>query len=345
MWIATTDGLDRFREFAVPTFSVAQGLSNPLVASILAADGNVWVNSSGALDRWNLANMAVRQIGGPASPNVGSFFQDRRGRIWVSRIGAVGYVENDRFIAVIDLRGDIVNAIDEDTRENLWLLTQRSGLLRLRRPGNDVQSIPWSAFGHDDHATRLAADHARGGLWLGFFGGGVIYYVDGQVRESYADIDGLAKGRVNYLSVDRDATVWAATDGGLSRVKNGRVATLSTRNGLPCDAVDWMIADDADSYWLYTECGFVRIAQSELHAWAVAIDGDKDESRSIQATLFDGSDGVRSVASISSYSPHVAKTPDGRLWFAGPDGVGVVDPARLPFNQLPPPVHIEQHDR
>src|SRR5207253_3937506 len=36
------------------------------------------------------------------------------------------------------------------------------------------------------------------------------------------------------------------------------------------------------------------------------------------------------------------KSPDGKLWFATVDGVSVVDPRHLPFNQLPPPVHIEQ---
>jgi hypothetical protein len=30
------------------------------------------------------------------------------------------------------------------------------------------------------------------------------------------------------------------------------------------------------------------------------------------------------------------------LWFTSFDGVSVVDPRHLPFNRLPPPVHIEQ---
>jgi signal transduction histidine kinase len=38
----------------------------------------------------------------------------------------------------------------------------------------------------------------------------------------------------------------------------------------------------------------------------------------------------------------VAKSRDGRIWFIPVGGVSVIDPARLPFNALPPPVHIEQ---
>ena len=38
----------------------------------------------------------------------------------------------------------------------------------------------------------------------------------------------------------------------------------------------------------------------------------------------------------------VTKSPDGKIWFSPPDGVSFIDPRHLPFNKLPPPVHIEQ---
>ncbi len=112
----------------------------------------------------------------------------------------------------------------------------------------------------------------QGGLWLGFFQGGVAYFRDGQVRASYSAADGLGEGPVNDLRLDRDGTLWAATEGGLSRLKNGRIATLTSKNGLPCDAVHWTMEDDAQSFWLNTACGLVRIARSELDAWAARSD-------------------------------------------------------------------------
>jgi signal transduction histidine kinase len=72
----------------------------------------------------------------------------------------------------------------------------------------------------------------------------------------------------------------------------------------------------------------------------------------VQATVFDSSDGVTSHAGISrfdfghfrpgGYTPQVARSSDGKLWFSPGDGVSVVDPHHLPFNKLPPPVQIEQ---
>src|SRR5208283_282383 len=140
-----------------------------------------------------------------------------------------------------------------------------------------------------------------GGLWLGFYGGGVAYFKDGRILASYTTANGLGEGVVNALRLDRDGALWAATDGGLSRVQNGRVITLTSKNGLPCDAAHWTIEDDDRSLWLSMACGLVRIARPELDAWAA------DSKRTINVTVFDGSDGVRSHSLSTGFTPSVAK--------------------------------------
>jgi hypothetical protein len=58
--VATTDGLDRFRDVAVATLSVKQGLSNSSVSSVLAAkDGSVWMGTAGGLNRWSNNHVTV----------------------------------------------------------------------------------------------------------------------------------------------------------------------------------------------------------------------------------------------------------------------------------------------
>src|SRR5271165_3854508 len=52
--------------------------------------------------------------------------------------------------------------------------------------------------------------------------------------------------------------------------------------------------------------------------------------------------GVRSNPQSTGYTPSVAKSADGKIWFLPFDGVSVIDPRHIPFNKLPPPVHIEQ---
>jgi len=337
IWVATGNGLDRFRDLAIPTISVKQGLSNGNPLSVLAArDGNVWLGTQDGLNRWNDGQVTIyRKRSGLPDDAIESLFQDDGGRIWVSTHSGVARLENGRFTPVGALPGGVVHSIAGDSAGNLWISYQNDGLFHLLG-GDVVEQIPWAKLGHKDYAWSLLSDSLQGGLWLGFFQGGVAYFKDGQVRASYAASDGLGEGRVTGLQLERDGTLWAATEGGLSRVNNGHVTTLTSKNGLPCDTVHWSMEDNEHSVWLYTACGLVRIARPELDAWAA------DPKRTIQVTVFDSSDGVRIHATNSGYSPRVAKTADGKLWFTPFDGVSVIDPRHLAFNQLPPPVHIEQ---
>jgi hypothetical protein len=65
IWGATVEGLDRFRDFAVPTFSDQLGLSRHGFFSILAAsDGSLWLGTSEGLNRWNKGQITVYRKGG-----------------------------------------------------------------------------------------------------------------------------------------------------------------------------------------------------------------------------------------------------------------------------------------
>ena len=350
IWVATVNGLDRFHQLPVVTYSKKQGLSDiPWGGMVAAKDGSVWLATLNGLNRLNRGQVTVyshqdgkaggREVAGSGLPDegVGSLFQDSRGRIWVSTLSGVGYLQNDRLIPA-GAPGGLVESLTEDTSGNLWIANRDLGLLRLSRH-NELQQIPWATFGRKDFAVILAPDPLHGGIWLGFSQGGVVWFRDGHVQSSYSAADGLGRGRVNHLRFDEQGALWIATADGLGRLKNGRIATLTSKNGLPCDAVQWTIEDDAQSVWIMMPCGLVQVARSELEVWAGATG---KVARAIHATVFDSSDGLRLLAVVGDYTPRVAKSSDGKLWFSVPDGISVVDPHHLPFNKLPPPVHIEK---
>jgi len=338
IWIATLDGLDRFRELAVPTISVKQGLSNATVESVLAArDGSVWLGTMDGLNHWENGRIAVyRKSSGLPDDAIQSLFQDFQDKLWVSTRRGAAFLENGRFTLVNSVPGE-VHSIAGDRAGNIWI-SQGESLFHLR-DGTVVERIPWAKLSHPDGARALVADPS-GGLWMAFRDGGIGYFKDGQVRASYTVAEGLGEGNTRDIQLDREGAVWASTEGGLSRLKDGHVATLSSRNGLPCDSVHWVMEDGEHAFWLYMACGLVRLARTELDAWAVT--ANRDPGRRVEATVFDVSDGVRSHSRTTGFSPSVAKSMDGKLWFLPWDGVSVIDPHRLPFNRLPPPVHIER---
>ena len=310
IWVATTGGLDRFRELPVTTISAKQGLSSDATRSVLAAtDGSIWVAAKDGLTRWKNGQATVFDKANGLPHNMTqSLFQDDRGRIWVFTGGGLAYLKDDRFVGVPGVPSKEVFSMTGDGAGGLWLSTTKS-LLHMR-DGRLVESFPWSVMGRHQQAKVVVA--GQGGVWLAFWtGGGVVYFEDGKVRASYTPADGLGEGQVAALQLDRDGALWAATqEGGLSRIKDGRVATLTTRNGLPCDTIHWSMEDDDRSLWLYAACGLVRITRTELDAWIA------DPKRRIETAVWDAADGVRLCAASPAYfNPPVAKSTDGRLWF------------------------------
>ena len=332
IWVGTSDGLDRFREVAIPTISAKQGLSNSFVNAVLAArDGTIWLGTQNGLDRWKNGEVVVYgKSHGLPDAYVSSLFQDIAGRLWVATLRGLAYLEDGRFTPVF---GVAVTAIAGDGGGDLWASSLQS-LVHLRS-GAVVEEIPWSTLGRKDFAFALLPDPAQGGLWFGFRDGGVAYFKDHRIRASYGRADGLGEGIVRGFQRDLDGGLWAATGGGLSQIKNGHVLTLSSRNGLPCDAINWVLEDDDHFFWLYTSCGLLRIARQDLDVWV------RDPRKTVQPTIFDSADGVRAISNmVATREP--AKSADGKIWFLPGDGVSVIDPRHLPVNKLPPPVHIEQ---
>jgi len=360
VWVGTVDGLDRFRDFAIPTISRNQGLPNSTTWSVQASpDGSIWIGTAGGLTRWENGHMTVygsrktlsqsqrtdereANVRGVVTEIANSGLvgtpqalgQDDRKRLWVSTSEGAFYFEGGRFIRVPAVPGGSIISLAGDGHGNVWILDSAPALFHVMSEG-DVQRVPSSIFAQR-WARALLPDQLQDGVWLGFYQGGLDYLKDSQVRTSYKAADGLGQGRVNGLRFGSRDTLWVATEGGLSRIKDGHIATLTSKNGLPCDEVHWSMEDDDHVVWLFMPCGLVRIEPSELDAWA------SDAKRAVQVTTFDSSNGVRSVGVYGSIGPHVAKSPDGRIWFITRDGVSFIDPHRLPINKIPPPVHIEQ---
>ena len=176
---------------------------------------------------------------------------------------------------------------------SLWLTSNDYGLVHLV-DGKIIEQASWQKLGGGP-GSGLVPD-PDGGVWTGLFSGGIAYFRAGQIRNlplaattgvgRQEGIGPFARSRRHALGRNRKRS---------QPDRNGRVATLTTANGLPCNTVHWIIEDDLSSYWLYTQCGLLRVARTELDAWAA------DPKRTIQATTFDAADGIRLIPILRGF--------------------------------------------
>jgi signal transduction histidine kinase/ligand-binding sensor domain-containing protein len=338
IWVSTNEGLDRFRERAIATLATRQGLATDSSFSVLPArDGSVWIASGNGLTRSKDGQTTIyRTPDGLPDNRIGTLFEDGRGRIIAATLHGLAAFNGENFTRL--LKHDptrIVYNIIEAPAGVLWINDQEQGLLRV--VGQEVvQQISWAALRHEDHANAFVRDSTRDGFWLGFYNGGVAFLKNGAPSATYGTADGLGAGRVSHLRFDEDGTLWASTVAGLSRITDNHIATLTTRNGLPCEGVQWSLADLDHALWMLMPCGLVQISARELSAWVA------DPKRSVAMTVFDSSDGVSTQFSPIAFAPTAATLADGRLAFATPSGLGLVDPRHLPLNPVAPPVQVER---
>src|SRR5262249_16948374 len=121
LWVATTKGLDCFRDRRVITFSTSEGLSADIAMSVVAAqDGKVWIGNEGALDVLEGDKVSSIQMPGR---RVTSFVEDHARRLWVGVDNTLAIYDQGNFKKVNRRDGSplgIVLAMAEDREQNLW---------------------------------------------------------------------------------------------------------------------------------------------------------------------------------------------------------------------------------
>jgi PAS domain S-box-containing protein len=333
IWVATSEGIDCFRDIPVVTFSAEEGLKTDDVVSVLSAhDGTIWVGNDDSLDAIRDGVVSSIRTGkGLPGHQVTSLFEDLAGRLWVGVDDKLWIYQKRHFIEI--KRGDgghvgTVAGMTEDGEGNVWLVTSAPSkkLVRIR----DFKVVEEIQVPHIPAARALAADRTAG-IWLGLMNGDLARYRNGNLESFSFNHD--PNVRVRQVVVNSDNSVLGATAVGLIAWKDGRLQTMTVNNGLPCDNIFSFLSDE-NNYWLYTQCGLVEITNAQMHQWW------EQPSSVVQVDIIDLSDGVR--PQFPSFEPPASRSPDGKLWFANNTVLQMFDPARRSKNSIIPPVHIEQ---
>src|SRR5882762_2128116 len=337
IWVSTSRGIDKFHDLRVTSFSTRQGLTSDQVNSVLASrDGTMWIGSYN-LDVLRSGKItSIQPRNGLPGREVTSLLEDRAGRLWVGIEQELSEYEKGKFKKIHARDGSplgAVRAMTEDVDDTIWVATNDETTNRRRLVHiQDLRIREEISSPQLPLANTLAAD-PHGGVWLGLESGGLGRYRDGQM-EFFSLNRSPHDGPVHGLLVISDGSVLAATTSGLVGWQNGRVQSLTVRNGLPCDVIYALIFDRKATLWLYAACGLIAIPDAELQRWW------KSPDTTVESRLLDAFDGAQPMS--TPFRPNASQSPDGRLWFANQNVVQMIDPAHLDGNPILPPVHVEE---
>ena len=332
IWVAGSNGLNRFRERKVQSVSTLSYRNSVLGLALRATpDGDVWVGTSDGLVRFAtdgdtiteretlLPQRSIYSIGasGPAGPTVGLLG------------GEVVQFETRSSSRTFTIPGVTASTAIAQQRSGRWWLVERSGGVISWMPG---QAEPPDRIDGARLANVAIVDNSDR-TWVGFRDGGVTMFSASE-RRNYSSADGLGGGAVRAIYQDHDGTIWAGTDSGLARFDGQRFATFTRTDGLPADTISEIIEDTDGNLWLGTSAGIVRIDRHNIQSIGT------QPSVKFTGTIYDANDGLAGVPSHFG-NPGAVRTRDGRLWFLTQSGIAIVNPDLKSPPRLPLPVHVE----
>jgi signal transduction histidine kinase/ligand-binding sensor domain-containing protein len=364
LWIGTEGGgLDRLMDGTFTPYGVPEGLGANYVWSVLEGrDGELWVGTEGGgvaclteggrgLGEGGLELLTTAD--GLISNSVTALWQDRRGDLWIgTRDAGLHRLRDpaadtpvagrlDLFTRAQGLGGETILSLYEDPGGTLWVGTLGGGIdrfdgRRFRPLGSADDSAPTPFSG----VTVLAlASDAAGHLLAGTNGQG-LWRWDGTDITTWTAAEGDDEQRLPHdtvLTLHRDAegSIWIGTYGGLSRLRDGRLTTFTTAQGLFSDVIFQILEDDQGRLWMSCNQGIFAVEKEQLEAVAAG------HRETVDSLHLGAGDGMRSAECNGGGQPSGVRSADGRLWFATVRGVAAMDPREILRNQVPPTVVVE----
>ena len=339
-------GLVRMREGQFISYGTRHGLLGNFVRAIAedSKDG-VWIGTTEVLTRLRGGIFQIISFkDGQPFKSISSIGVDRKGFVWAGTNDGVYRIRPRDGCTGRSCPEDLVRMekgglarmtcriLYVDRQDDVWVGTDH-GLARYH--GDEITSYT-TKEGLPDNAIRGLAEDAEGRLWIATKGRGIARLeADGTFRVLQQK-DGLASDMTQALYTSRDGAVWIATREGVTRMKDGKLDTLTVDQGLYANHIYGIMEDQLGYLWMGCSRGVFRISMKGIE------DVLAGRIASTPSTIYGLEHGLYSTVAAGGYYATIARTRDGRVWFAMADGLSVVDPSKLTANPLPPPVHLEE---
>jgi diguanylate cyclase (GGDEF)-like protein len=334
LWVGSRQtGLYRVREPSFESLAPSKGLQNELIYSIESdgADG-MWIGTLNGLVHYTPRGNTIfagwnSDKGQDMTRDV---LRDRNGDIWAATNGGLVQLHNNRprLYSVKDgLPDDRCRALLQDANGDLWI-GGFNGLARMH-DGKFKTFGPADGL-NDNYILSLYLD-SQNNVWVGTQSEGAFRF-DGTKFQPGPSI--LSNEPVFRMTESTDHTMWAGTSRGLIMIRDGKAHRFTVKEGLPGNAIFQPIDDNLGNLWLTGPWGVARVPKASLE------DVAEGREHAVIAKQFGRGDGMTS-REVSSVSKSLA-AKDGRMYFATPEGISVVESQKVRPNAADPRIYVEK---
>ncbi len=270
LWIGTDQGLARWDGKEVTQAGVPADLRRgEVLALIRDRDSNLWAGTSSGLFRIDSGGRLSSNRSSTRLPKpVNALFEDREGSVWFGGPDGLERYRDSVFLSRgfdSDQEPEDDGPIYVDDTGRTWYGLASGGLSWVK--DSEHGTIASAGIGKDVIYSLAGGTDE---LWAGRQHGGLtmLRAEDGGFSSrTYTSADGLAAGSVYVVHRARDGSIWAGTpNGGVSRLRNGKITTYTTANGLLSNSISAIQEGIDGTVWLATSNGLESFANEK---WSV----------------------------------------------------------------------------
>lgn len=324
-------------QFRQEVWRTSEGLPQSSAEALLQTrDGYLWIGTQEGLARFDGARFVVFDKSNTPElrhNRILTLLEDRVGRLWLgTEGGGLTVLSEGRFRTFgpsDGLASEIVRSLAEDGDGNLWIATD-AGL----QSRDDSSFVTWGpAEGLPAGPVRAVAVGPTGTLWAGS-GQGLFR------RAGPRFVPAGTRDAVQSLHPAADGSLLVGTTHGVRLLREGRVESLGTAEGLPGEVVNCALQDRRGTVWIGTSGGLARFSGGRVSTFTPAHGLSNGNVLALledrEGTLWVGTqDGGLNKLSDASFTPWgvreglsgdvawaVFVDRDGAVW-SGTDSAGV----------------------
>jgi ligand-binding sensor domain-containing protein/signal transduction histidine kinase len=334
-------GLTRIRDGKFTNYTYSGGLPEKVVNTICEIDSSSYLVGfdNGSLIKIKNGNILPFTVKNDLSGDrIRHIMIDSEKNTWISTYSGLLKIQPDgKEILYSEEKGFLSSKIRltyEDSRGNIWIGTRNNGVIRIE-PNKKIKVFD-VACGLNSNLIMTIKEDRKGNIWIGTSEGvgGLNMITPADEIQKFTSVDGFKSDIVFNIYIDKEGLIWIATNNGLWLSRQNQYFCFTSKNGLMDNSPYDVVEDDYGFLWLPYSEGIMKVSKKEM------IEYSENKIAKINCTLFNKYDGMKQ--SECNPTAQVLKCKNGKLFFPTLDGIALIDPLNVMYNNYIPPVVIEK---
>lgn len=255
LWVGT-DGRGLFRVSTageVQQFTRTDGLLSNNVQGLALKDGQLLVATRKGLQLFNGTSFAP--FSEVHESDINTLFLDNTGSVWIgTEEGIARWNEHQNEWDWLHSKNDIdlvrITSIGQDREQNIWITSNRSGLMRLKETNISNITTPSLA----SNRVYGIGELPDGRVWAAT-DANEISVCTGTSCQQIRIKANLAGNGVRDLLYESEHSIWLATYVGIIHWEDGKETIYNTAWGMPAEDFRTIMKDEMGSYWFGSRSG------------------------------------------------------------------------------------------